>query len=228
MPALLHNEPIEAHAVSCAGQAGESDVVTALAIGDLRTPFVASPVHEGSSSVTVHNVTTGALVDVYVDNRFVNSVIAETDPADVPVPVLSRNQKVRARQHLCGQVRDGEPVTVVSAPVPEPQDGISKVVLFNCHTSARTVSVWVLDHTAGMKTPAGSLEHNYDDWGTCPAQGEPLEVELDHGHLYEIVVVDPGAIGCNGQDDPMVAACRRDVLPFLGSSSGPEFTYAVA
>ena len=87
----------------------------------------------------------------------------------------------------------------------------------------RTINVWSLDHTAGSKTRVGSLHHNYDDFGTCPAAGTPLEVKLTNGHLHEIVFVDTEAIGCEGQDDPLVVACRRDFLPIVGLSSGPAF-----
>jgi hypothetical protein len=231
VPALLGGEKIEAHAVTCSMQSDSSPVVTAQPVGDLQSPEIATPLHEGATTVSVRPVKVGAQVDVYVDGRFVNGRVAEADPLELPVPRLVSGQQVQARQHLCGKVRAGESATVVSAPppTPKPKEGFSQLVVFNCHTEHRTVTVWLLDHTAGTTTRVGALEPNYDDWGSCPAQGEPLEVEFPDGHVCEIVVVDPGALNCNGQDDPMVGACRRlSGLVFLGSSGGPAFPCTVA
>jgi hypothetical protein len=227
---LLPGEPIEAHAVSCAGQDATSAVVVTEGIGDLLDPRVEAPLHSGTRTVRIHQVQVGARLDVYVDDAFAGGLTVTSDPAEVTLPeALVAGQRVHGRQGICNQWRSGEPEVVTTAPATPPPAarGFGKVVILNCHTWQRTIEVWSLDHTTGSVTKAGSLHHNYDDWGTCPAAGEPLEVELDDGHEYEIVFVDPEAIGCEGQDDPMVLACRRDVLPIIGSTSGPAFTKIV-
>jgi hypothetical protein len=229
VPALLDQEPIEAVATTCSGQSANSFPVVKATQATLGTSVIDTP-HAGSTAVSVRNVTVGAQLDLYVENRFANSVIVAGDPTEVPVLALVVRQHVHARQYLCGQVVECEDVPVIEAPsTPQPpKTGFSKVLLHNCHTEQRTVTVWDLDHTAGTTSQVGSLEQEYDDWGTCPSHSDPLEVQLKDGHLHEIVVVDPGAIGCEGQDDPLVVACRRDALVFKGSSSGSAFTYVVA
>jgi hypothetical protein len=227
VPALLDREPIEAHATTCSGQSDKSRVVQATQVA-VGTPVIDAP-HAGATAVTVHDVAAGAQLDIYVEGRFTTSVIVDADPTEVPVPALAAGRHVRARQYLCGRVGECEDVRVSDVPsTPQPKEGFAKVLLHNCHTEQRTVHVWNLDHTAGTASEIGSLEQDYDDWGTCPSGGDPLEVPLEDGHVHEIVVVDPGAIGCEDQDDPQVVACRRDALVFLGSGTGATFTHVVA
>lgn len=222
--ALLDQETVEAHAVSCAQQEGFSPAVTAVR-ATLRTPVI-DTLHAGAASVSVRDVAVGATLELYVDGHVTNTLIVDQDPIVVAVPPLAADQRVRARQYLCGRVAECEDVLVVDQPTtPDPQHGVSTVLIHNCHTSHRKVSVWNLDHTAVSATRVDSLDADYDDWGTCPAFAAPLEVELEDGHVHEIVVVDPDATGCEGQDDPMVMACRRNAGVFLGDSNGPSVTF---
>lgn len=227
---LLPDEHIQARMVSCAGQDAMSPVVSAQTISDIPGPRVAAPVHAGTKVVRVLDVKVGARLDLFVNGAFAVGVTVTTDPADVNLPVaLSPGQRVSARQGICDKWRAGkeEPVTAAPAPPAPAATGFSKVVVANCHTAQRTINVWSLDHTAGSKTRVGSLPHNYDDFGTCPAAGAPLEVKLANGHLHEIVFVDPAAVGCEGQDDPLVVACRRDSFAIVGLSTGPAFPWQV-
>jgi hypothetical protein len=227
---LLPGEPLQARAVSCAQQEGWSAVAEAVGIGDVPPPLIESPLHAGTPAVRVHQTKIGLRLDVYVDGSFVAGTTVTETPALVNLPMtLVEGQTVSARQGLCDQWREGDGENVVPAPAtPEPvPGGFSKVVVANCHTAQQTLSVWTIDHTTGAVEKVDSLDHNYDEWGSCPAAGEPLEVELEDGHLYEVVFVDPDAPQCGGQDDPMNASCRRGSLPILGNASGPAFHWQV-
>jgi hypothetical protein len=221
--ALKDNEPIEAHAVSCAGQEGFSPVATATR-ATLQTPVIDTP-HTGATSLNVRDLAVGATLEVYVDDKLANALVVDKDSMPVSVAALVAGQRVRARQYLCGHAAECEAVRVQDTPAPPPTqvDGISKVLVHNCHTEHHTVSVWHLDHTTGASSEVGSLVADYNDWGTCPAFAAPLEIELADGHLHEIVVVDPGAIGCEGHNDPLIAGCRRYAELFVGASAGPSF-----
>jgi hypothetical protein len=224
--ALLDGEPIEAHAVSCAGQEGRSPVATATQ-ATLHAPAIDVP-KAGATAVTVHAVAISANLTVYVDGTPASTVLVDKDPMVVPVAALTAGQGVSARQYLCGRAAECENVQVQAAPAPPPPpqvDGISKVLVYNCNTEHRTVNVWNLDRTTGSSSEAGSLDADYDDFGTCPAFGEPIEIELEDGHLHEIVIVDPGAILCDGHNDPLIAACRRNAALFKGASGGPSFVF---
>jgi len=224
--ALLENEPIEAHAVSCAGQEGYSPVATATRAA-LHTPVVDIP-QAGATTVTVGDLAIGATLEIYVDDKPASTVLVDRDSMVVTVAALAADQRVRARQYLCGRIAEAKDVLVQDAPDPPPPphvDGISKVLVRNCHTAHRTVNVWHLDHTTGASSQVGSLPADFNDWGTCPAFAAPLEIELEEGHLHEIVIVDPEAIGCEGENDPQIVGCRRDARLFAGDSSGPTYGF---
>jgi hypothetical protein len=228
---LLPNERIQARMVSCSLQEASSAFATAQVIPDIPSPRITAPLHAGTKVVRVLDVKIGARLDLYVNDAFKVGVTVTSDPQDVNLPeALVAGQRVNGRQGICDKWLGGEeePVTAVPAIPPPAASGFGKVVVLNCHTAHRTINVWSLDHTAGTKTRVGSLNPNYDDFGSCPAAGAPMEVKLADGHVHEIVFVDPGALGCEGQDDPMVVACRRDSMAIVGLSTGPAFHWQVS
>lgn len=111
-----------------------------------------------------------------------------------------------------------------SPPKPPPplQGGFSKLVVWNCnsswqsHQNGGTVIVYMRDRTSGIDFRAiGTLDVGYPESGgnLCGfgySSGE--EYELEDGHVYDFVFVDPELPGCDG--DPNTVACGR--LPLYG------------
>ncbi len=108
---------------------------------------------------------------------------------------------------------------------PPPATGVSSVILYNCHSERRTVHLWMYDlHEAGLGWQSlGPFLDQYDDWGYCPID-EPKVIDLKDSHIYEIVAVDPQAIGCEGSLDPTLLACRKWALYVMGNKNGMPWT----
>lgn len=103
--------------------------------------------------------------------------------------------------------------------------GYGKARIFNCHVDGRSVEIWTRDKTAGGSWKhRGSHADQSNNSGSCPV-GDPFEVDLVDSHLYDIRIVDPGAISCGGHNDPTLAACQRWTLPapLLGRDGGSSF-----
>ena len=195
-------------------------------MGEPGRPLIEEPHYEGDQVVRVRDVVSDAIVDIYINNIFANSVQATDSKIEVNLPkALSLQDKVKTKAHFCGQTQES-PIATVN-PRPVSSSGYSQVKIYNCHTERHTLEVWVLDHTDGTSNNAGSIYQQYNDWGTCPAQGDPMEIDLIDGHAYEIVLVDVDAIGC-GVNDPLVVACRRQEFTVLGSNNGPLLPVTVA
>jgi hypothetical protein len=76
---------------------------------------------------------------------------------------------------------------------PEPPKA-SSIVLYNCHSDYQTLAIWVWDQTADTDwKQMGTLDSQWDDWGTCPVVGAPFTMELEDEHsgsslrTYEIM-----------------------------------------
>jgi hypothetical protein len=107
--------------------------------------------------------------------------------------------------------------------------GASRVDIWNCHTEKRTIRIWTMDIMAGgWEERQPPLASQYDASG-CPAAGaEPFSVHLEDGHKYYIAAVDPENIGCGGQNDPNIGACRRfGPLPIVGDDNGPVLAITI-
>ena len=111
---------------------------------------------------------------------------------------------------------------------PTPSRGSNKFVLYNCTAERHTVYVWLSDQTASTGKQVGTLNPQYDASGSCPAGGSgPLEVPLTDGHVYQLVVVDTGLIGCGG-NDPTNVSCRKLVSPIVaGDKNGSPLQFVV-
>jgi hypothetical protein len=102
------------------------------------------------------------------------------------------------------------------------QGGFSKLVVWNCnsswqsHQNGGTVIVYMRDRTSGIDFRAiGTLDVGYPETGgnLCgPGESSGEEYELEDGHVYDFVFVDPELPGCDG--DPNTVACGR--LPLYG------------
>jgi hypothetical protein len=115
-------------------------------------------------------------------------------------------------------------------PPPPPQGGFSKLIVWNCnstwdmHPSGGTVTVYMRDRADGVDFNAiGTLDVGYPEGGghLCgPGYSSGEEYELEDGHVYDFVFLDPELPGCDG--DPNTASCAR--LPLygvVGKDDGP-------
>jgi hypothetical protein len=112
-----------------------------------------------------------------------------------------------------------------------PTGGLGGLIVYNCHADNRDVHIWMVDRAPdGTETvrDRGDLAVQYENpdnaplRGSCPATGsDPIELSFADGHHYRVVVVDPGAIGCPG-NDPNVHACQRRWVEVTGNSRGPR------
>jgi hypothetical protein len=97
--------------------------------------------------------------------------------------------------------------------------GFSQVRVSNCNSEFRSVNVWLHDLTDNVWTDHGALADQHDSSGFCPVGG-PKVLVLKNQHLYELVCVDTGNIGC-GRNDPTYPPCQRWYQPpFFGKTGG--------
>ena len=117
----------------------------------------------------------------------------------------------------------------IVSPVGIQKQGFGGVAIFNCSDEKDTLSVWYQDHTTGGGwVSAGSLDQQYDDFGTCPAQGAiPVVINFTTNHIYEITALDPTLVNCSG-DDPSDNNCWRHRGFYLGLSGGPVDQWIVS
>jgi len=117
-----------------------------------------------------------------------------------------------------------------------PTGGLAGLLVYNCHADNHTVHVWVLDRAADGTISfqdRGALQVQYENpdntplRGSCPAAGsQPVELTFADRHAYRVVVVDPEAIGCPG-NDPAVPACQRRWVDVAGNSVGSRSVLVV-
>lgn len=126
-----------------------------------------------------------------------------------------------------GYARVAKTVTVNVEGQPQPQPStFSRVEIFNCHTDHREVHIWVNDGTAGTGwRESGVHEAQYDNSGNCPS-GDPFAVQLEPGHVYEIVCVDVDGIACKN-NDPTELGCRRLHIVATGGANKPSWQVQV-
>lgn len=133
-------------------------------------------------------------------------------------------------------------VTIKHEPAPPPQPtpvqgGFSKLVVWNCnsswdtHANGGTVTAYMRDRTAGIDFhPVGTLDVGYPEGGgnLCgPGYSTGEEYELEDGHVYDFVFVDPELPGCDG--DPSTVACGRLTIEGLaGRDNGPILTRTIS
>lgn len=130
-------------------------------------------------------------------------------------------------------VRETVQVTVRGEP-PKPIDpvGTRRLIIYNCDRNRHTIYVWTFNHSDPLTRweNHGSLEHGYNEWGTCrPPAGDADSIELtfSDGNIYEVRIVDPELPTCGGRNDPRVRNCYvgRDII--LGDEDGIERSHFV-
>lgn len=135
-----------------------------------------------------------------------------------------------------GGSEHSEQVTVTKKPPkpPQPQSaqpgGWSRVVIYNCNVNTDDngfnlpVYIWVWDsNIADWVSEGDLLVAQYDSSGNCPATGTPWSLQLQDGHIYDIIVVDPALPACDDGQPDNQACVRKSWLGILGSKNGPVY-----
>src|SRR5690606_26345922 len=120
-------------------------------------------------------------------------------------------------------VTDRAPAPVADAPPGEAESGIGheRALIYNCDPDQHRFHYWIGDMTAGSTDTEGPVDAMYSETGFCPdPAGEPYELELDDGHQYQVVAVDPEAVGCEGRNDPSIVACAKHAFALAGAANG--------
>jgi hypothetical protein len=113
-------------------------------------------------------------------------------------------------------------------PNPPPEFGVRRVDVYNCNSDYRDVHVWTKDLAQGYWVERGTASSLWQG-GSCPGNGLPFTVNLEDGHDYWFVVVDPDLIGCDGQNNPEATFCQRSYYgaPLHGLGDGPVLVNVV-
>ncbi len=104
--------------------------------------------------------------------------------------------------------------------VSPPQNGVSQIAVFNCHSQGGSVDLWTYDYSAAMWTDHGTMAAQWANGG-CPAGADPFMIPLTNGHTYIFVAVDLSLGGCT-LNNPTEQLCQRliqDNIP--GYDNGP-------
>lgn len=160
-------------------------------------------------------------LQVVVNNStvFDGNVTSNSHVLASPLPFSARVEwRVRGRN--ASGTSDWSEAAFDVEPEPGPK-GPSKLRVNNCHVEKEVLHIWLYDETANSLTEKGTLTHQYNQSGSCPASGSPLDVELTTGHSHYLIAVDPTLIGC-GVNDPSFGACQRHISgPYEGDETGP-------
>ncbi|MFL0276154.1 hypothetical protein [Mycobacterium sp. SMC-19] len=135
-----------------------------------------------------------------------------------------------AKAHFTTMAQFAGPEPGQPAKPPSGATGSARVLIYNCHTDHRTITIYVRDATAnGDFKQIAALNHQYDEWGQCPVLGEstPTTVTLTDGHTHEIVAVDVGGPNCT-DGKPTTLGCRRFSLVVVGDKNGGDYPVVVS
>jgi hypothetical protein len=163
-------------------------------------------------------------------SNFINCMQHTADP----LPCKRANEECMNR---CAATKSTVPSTSTSTPVPTatapvtpmagPQQGVAAVAFYNCRGRGVTLHIWVHDLTTDTDWhEQGSLAFQ-GKGNSCPAQGaQPLVVQLQNGHSYDLIASDPDGVGCNGQG---VLSCAVWVNQgvIVGNTQGPTSSVTV-
>jgi hypothetical protein len=110
-----------------------------------------------------------------------------------------------------------------------PPQGYSQLSVRNCHSEGHTIHLWTRDATLNaVWVEQGTLAAEVAS-GNCGDTAVYKTLVLTDGHQIEFVAVDPGAIACDGRNDPQSSACQRSTFskPLLGGKNGPSLQHTV-
>jgi hypothetical protein len=107
---------------------------------------------------------------------------------------------------------------------PTSPQGIRGYTIWNCHSDRISINVYLWDFSSSAPSwqNKGTLESQWPaGGGPCgPGTSQPLIVELQSEHTYQLAITDPGRSG--SCDDPSNNNCRRVYIPQeRGDSNGP-------
>ncbi|MET0375347.1 MAG: VCBS repeat-containing protein [Rhizorhabdus sp.] len=108
--------------------------------------------------------------------------------------------------------------------------GWGSIAIYNCHPFQDRVHYWVKDVSSPSPATSSALtDAMYGEDGRCPDPGDaPFKVAMTAGHIYQVVVVDPSATGCEGRNDPNIVGCVTGSLAVKAASGGPVCAWVVS
>ena len=153
-PLLMAGDAIFARQEGCGKPSKNSASVIVAALPNQGPPALVAPIGSGSSSVFVQNVTSGARIDVYVNNQFRGTATATsaTVQIDLGTPLLNVGDQVSVRETTCEGMLTGSTVIVAGcqcSQVSKTPIGASGSFLytFNCATPIGTTVVVQIEST---------------------------------------------------------------------------------
>ena len=98
--------------------------------------------------------------------------------------------------------------------------GFAQVPIYNCLADGDDAYYWAYDETTGGPPQSVGSQSSLYDSGSCPGDSSPLEFTPSDHHVYDLIALDPGRDGCDG-NDPGNYDCVADSVVVEGDSSGP-------
>lgn len=144
--------------------------------------------------------------------------------AIISVTTAGGGQRTVKTVYVVYPVREGAGAPTPVQPPPDENGqpaGFEHLTIRNCDPDHHAFHYWIADATDGSVEQEGPEDALYSDAGFCPdPQQEALTIDLDAGHVYSIVAVDPEAIGCDGRNDPTIVACAKHNFGIVGAANG--------
>jgi hypothetical protein len=112
---------------------------------------------------------------------------------------------------------------------PPPMGGFRSVFLYNCDPDQHQFYYWRLDQASGsLNLVRGPVNAMYSEAGFCPdPNDQPQEIFIVDRRVQTLIVVDPDAIGCSG-NDPSMLACVKHSATIIGRDSGPACSWIIS
>jgi hypothetical protein len=143
--------------------------------------------------------------------------------ATISVPSSGGGFRTIKTAYVVYPVMEGGAVQAPSAPPGDESAsaGYEKAAIYNCDPDQHRFTYWVADLSNGSTQQHGPIDAMYSEAGYCPdPTDDPFELDLEPGHSYQIVAVDPASIGCEGRNDPTIVACAKHQFLLIGAANG--------
>jgi hypothetical protein len=118
------------------------------------------------------------------------------------------------------------PSTTDPTPNP-PSTGVSRILVYNCHSEKKSVRVWTYDITnnpGNLWADRGVLPSQWSSSSGCP-EGLPLQISLEDGHSYILKAIDCGSNPPNNTDGICHKLTSVNAIP--GKTGGITINFTV-
>jgi hypothetical protein len=126
-------------------------------------------------------------------------------------------------------VTDKRPTPPPPTNPPPPGAALRQLVIYNCDPDQHRFNYWLNVADGGNVSMVGPVDAMYSETGFCPDPNDsPQTINITQPGNYDLVVVDPQAIACDGRNDPTIVACRKHAITFRGDPSGQTFRWILS